>query len=94
MESQEAAFHPSHTPSKPLRDYHIPTASTAGVFRSATASEDCVNFLTSVSVQSRALTLPEIGKYHRPAELRHSTRTLSPSDMTAHGKSGGHAPLR
>jgi hypothetical protein len=30
MESQEAGFHPSHTPWKSLRDFHIPH----GLFRS------------------------------------------------------------
>jgi hypothetical protein len=30
--AKKPAFHPSHTPWKSLRDYHIPTASTAGIF--------------------------------------------------------------
>jgi hypothetical protein len=35
--AKRPAFHPSHTPWKSLRDYHIPTASTVGVFQGARA---------------------------------------------------------
>jgi hypothetical protein len=35
--AKKPAFHPSHTPWKSLRDYHIPTASTTGIFQSARA---------------------------------------------------------
>jgi hypothetical protein len=35
--AKKPAFHPSHTPWKSLRDYHIPTASAAGIFQSTRA---------------------------------------------------------
>jgi hypothetical protein len=35
--AKKPAFHPSHTPWKSLRDYHIPMASTAGIFQGARA---------------------------------------------------------
>jgi hypothetical protein len=35
--AKKPAFHPSHTPWKSLRDYHIPTSSTAGIFQGARA---------------------------------------------------------
>jgi hypothetical protein len=35
--AKKPAFHPSHTPWKSLRDYHIPTAPTAGIFQDARA---------------------------------------------------------
>jgi hypothetical protein len=38
--AKKPAFHFSRTPWKSLRDYHIPMASTAGVFRRATAREE------------------------------------------------------
>ena len=39
------ASHPSHTLWKSLRDYHIPTASTAGIFQGARAREtECKAF--------------------------------------------------
>jgi hypothetical protein len=37
--AKRPAFHPSHTLWKSLRDYHIPTVSTAGIFQSARARE-------------------------------------------------------
>jgi len=38
--AKKPAFHPSHTLWKSLRDYHIPTASTAGIFQSAKSKRD------------------------------------------------------
>src|ERR1700686_3007895 len=35
--AKKPAFHPSDTPWKSLRDYHIPTASTAGILQGAKA---------------------------------------------------------
>jgi hypothetical protein len=37
--AKKPAFHPSHTLWKSLRDCHIPTASTAGIFQSAKTRE-------------------------------------------------------
>jgi hypothetical protein len=37
--AKKPAFHPSHTLWKSLRDYHIPTASTAGIFQDARPRE-------------------------------------------------------
>jgi hypothetical protein len=39
MENDETVFHPSHTLWKSLRDYHIPTASTVGIFQDARPRE-------------------------------------------------------
>ena len=43
--AKNPAFHASHTLWKSLRDYHIPTASTAGIFQGARAREtECKAF--------------------------------------------------
>ena len=52
--AKNPAFHPSHTLWKSLRDYHIPTASTAGIFQGARAREtECKGLWTSRGLYER-----------------------------------------
>ena len=53
--AKNPAFHPSHTLWKSLRDYHIPTASTAGIFQGARARETEARPLDSKGVVMEVL---------------------------------------